>query len=91
MEPGVFSQRLLRSSSHSIVTMCSAPCPRQISDRLLGPRGCSWDGDATVYIADKAAGLFKRKEGEPNGEERDGGKEGDEKEGTDGPSSPAPA
>ena len=42
-------------------------------------------------IADKAAGLFKRKEGEPNGEERDGGKEGDEKEGTDGPSSPAPA
>jgi sugar lactone lactonase YvrE len=29
-----------------------------ISDRLLGPRGCSWDGDATVYIADKAAGAL---------------------------------
>ena len=43
-------------------------------------------------IADKAAGLFKRKGEEPSGgEERDGGKEGDEKEGTDGPSSPAPA
>ena len=43
-------------------------------------------------IADKAAGLFKRKGKEPSGgEERDGGKEGDEKEGTDGPSSPAPA
>ena len=43
-------------------------------------------------IADKAAGLVKRKGEEPSGgEERDGGKEGDEKEGTDGPSSPAPA
>lgn len=27
-----------------------------VSDRLIGPRGCSWDGDATVYVADKAAG-----------------------------------
>lgn len=26
-----------------------------VSDRLLGPRGCSWDGDGTVYVADKVA------------------------------------
>jgi len=26
-----------------------------VSDRLLGPRGCSWDGDGTVYVADKTA------------------------------------
>lgn len=27
-----------------------------VSDRLIGPRGCTWDGDATVFVADKAAG-----------------------------------
>merc|ERR1719181_1368631 len=26
-----------------------------ISDKLLGPRGCAWDGDGTVYVADKTA------------------------------------
>jgi hypothetical protein len=26
-----------------------------VSDKLLGPRGCAWDGDGTVYVADKTA------------------------------------
>jgi len=26
-----------------------------VSDRLMGPRGCTWDGDSTVYVADKYA------------------------------------
>ena len=60
MEPGVCSQCLLRfkSAVATRATRCPAPWPLQISDRLLGPRGCSWDGDATVYIADKAAGAL---------------------------------
>jgi len=27
-----------------------------ISDRLSHPRGCAWDGDGTVYVADRGAG-----------------------------------
>merc|ERR1719420_1306146 len=26
-----------------------------VSDGLLAPRGCAWDGDSTVYVADKSA------------------------------------
>jgi sugar lactone lactonase YvrE len=26
-----------------------------VSDKLLGPRGCTWDGDGTIYLADKTA------------------------------------
>ena len=26
-----------------------------VSDKLLGPRGCAWDGDGTIYVADKTA------------------------------------
>jgi sugar lactone lactonase YvrE len=26
-----------------------------VSDKLLGPRGCSWDGDGTIYVADKTS------------------------------------
>jgi len=26
-----------------------------VTDKLLGPRGCAWDGDGTVYVADKTA------------------------------------
>ena len=26
-----------------------------VSDKLLGPRGCAWDGDGTVFVADKTA------------------------------------
>jgi len=30
-----------------------------IADSLASPRGCSWDGDSTVYVADRAAhGVF---------------------------------
>jgi len=25
-----------------------------VSDKLLGPRGCAWDGDGTVFVADKS-------------------------------------
>jgi len=27
--------------------------PEQVSDKLTEPRGCVWDGDGTVYVADK--------------------------------------
>ena len=27
-----------------------------ISDKLLGPRGCAWDGDGTIYVADMEGG-----------------------------------
>jgi sugar lactone lactonase YvrE len=29
-----------------------------VSDGLLGPRGCAWDGESTVFVADKAAGAI---------------------------------
>jgi sugar lactone lactonase YvrE len=29
-----------------------------VSDGLLGPRGCTWDGESTVFVADKAAGAI---------------------------------
>lgn len=29
--------------------------PAVVSDRLTNPRGCAWDGDGTVYVADRGA------------------------------------
>lgn len=29
--------------------------PVLVSDRLTNPRGCAWDGDGTVYVADRGA------------------------------------
>jgi len=29
--------------------------PVVVSDRLTNPRGCAWDGDGTVYVADRGA------------------------------------
>lgn len=30
--------------------------PAVVSSRLTNPRGCAWDGDGTVYVADRGAG-----------------------------------
>lgn len=29
-----------------------------VSDKLVGPRGCAYDGDGTVYVSDKTAGAI---------------------------------
>jgi sugar lactone lactonase YvrE len=30
--------------------------PVTVSDRLMNPRGCAWDGDGTVFVADRGMG-----------------------------------
>lgn len=32
--------------------------PHAISDRLQNPRGCAWDGEGTVYVADRGFGAI---------------------------------
>lgn len=34
----------------------SGGTPVTISDRLINPRGCAWDGENTIYVADRGAG-----------------------------------
>merc|ERR1719265_785 len=29
--------------------------PQVVTDRLTNPRGCAWDGDGTIYVADRGA------------------------------------